>query len=598
MLTNINSYIIGMQSSVPAALGVLLLVLMAALGLGRIINRGHCGKFVQFALGLNLLAVAALPLTFALPGWVWGILLAVPAVFGIILLAESAGDWPLWLIGLGFFAVTMGSAFCPPYAWDEQVYQVGLIVRDIKANAFLFYPDNPYSAFPACGQVLMTLGVKLGGLNFPRLLVAALFVILFLWFYQWLKNFNWRLKYPLLFAFLLSPCILAMNRDVYMEIFIAVNLFAGMEAVVKERKHPVRSALLAGFFTGMAAAVKITAGGVALAILIVFWGMQKVRKLKYLGVFLAASFPALLFYAKSFLATGNPAYPFASNFLKPGSADAAAETYHRLLGTHFYGVDGLFGVFTGWFFAIYDEPLFDGIVLGWQFLIIFLAAIAMIKNRRFACFALAGLVIYFYWALTSQQSRFMLPLLFFAGYFALRFLRRFTPKIQLGIGAALIILSVVSIEMPFVGHYYYCWKFFPDSRQNPVKVLKIGCREPDYLAMLDFCQSYLKPGERTMLLFERRTLYFPGDYVLGTPYFQAQFFTPVPDDANQVYDVLKQNNITYLFIGATGRNPDHLESYDPENMKLTLLLRQLIRENKLSLINVPDSGDYNLLRIN
>lgn len=598
MLPNINNYIIAMQSSVPASLGVLTLVLLAALGLGRLVDRRNPSKFIQFALGLNLLAVAALLLTFALPTWGWGILLAVLAVFGIMRLAESADDWPLWLIGLGFFAVTMGSAFCPPYAWDEQVYQVGLIVRDIKADAFLFYPDNPYSAFPACGQVLLTLGVKLGGLNFPRLLVAALFVILFLRFYWWLNLFNWRLKYPLLLAFLLSPCILAMNRDVYMEIFIAVNLFAGIEAAVKERKHPLKAALLAGFFAGMAAAVKITAGGAALAILIVFWGMQKARKFKYLGLFIAAGLPGLLFYAKSFLAAGNPVYPFASSWLKPGSADAAVETYHRLLGTHFYGVDGLFGVFTGWFFAIYDEPLFDGIVLGWQFLIVFLAAVAMLKNRRFACFALAGLVIYFYWAVTSQQSRFMLPLLFFAGYFALRFLRRFTPKIQLGIGAALIILSIVSIEIPFVGHYYYCWKFFPWSRQKPAELLKLGGREGDYVAMLDFCQRYIKPGERTMLLFERRTLYFPGDYVLGTPYFQAQFFTPVPDDAGRVYDVLKQNNITYLFIGATGRNPDHLEAYDPENMKLTLLLRQLMRENKLSLVNVPDSGDYNLLRVN
>lgn len=597
MLTNINSYIIYLQSGVVAALGVLALVLLAALGLGRLIDRHNPGKFVQFALGLNGLAIAAM-LTFVLPTWLWGAILAGLAAWGLAALPDRRGDWPLWATGLAFFAVTMGSAFCPPYAWDEQVYQVGLIVRDSSNQAFLFYPDNPYSAFPACGQVLMTLGVKLGGLNFPRLLVSALFVILFLWFYQWLKRFNWRLKYPLLLAFLLSPCILAMNRDVYMEIFIAVNLFAGVTATVRERKRPVRAALLAGFFAGMAAAVKITAGGVALAILIVFWGLQKQRKIKYFGYFVAATLPALLFYVKSFLATGNPAYPFGSNLLKPGSADAAAETYHRLLGTHFYGVDGLFGVFTGWFFAIYDEPLFDGIVLGWQFLIIFVAAIAMLKNRKFACFTLAGLVIYFYWALTSQQSRFMLPLLFFAGYFALWFLRRFSPKIQLGIGAALLIASIVSIEIPFVGHYYYCWKFFADSRQHPIKVLNLGVREPDYLAMLDYCHKTIRPGERTMLLFERRTLYFPGDYVLGTPYFQAEFFTPVPDDAARVYDVLKQNNITYLFIGATGRNPDHLESYDPENMKLTLLLRQLIRENKLSLINVPDSGDYNLLRVN
>jgi len=598
MLTNINSYIISLQSSVPAALGVLALVLLAALGLGRLVDRRNPSMFVQFALGLNALAIAAL-LTFVLPPWLWGVILAGLAAWGLAALADRLRDWPLWGGGMVFFGVTMGSAFCPPYAWDEQVYQVSLILRDLSNHAFLFYPDNPYSAFPACGQVLMTLGVKLGGLNFPRLLVAALFVILFLWFYQWLKHFNWRLKYPLLLAMLLSPCILAMNRDVYMEIFIAVNLFAGVQTAIQERKHPTRAALLAGFFAGMAAAVKITAGGVSLAILILFWGLQKKRKLKSTLCFISvAAAGAIFFYAKSFLAAGNPVYPFASGWLKPGSADAAVETYHRLLGTHFYGVDGLFGVFTGWFFAIYDEPLFDGIVLGWQFLIIFLAAIAMLKNRRFACFSLAGLVIYFYWALTSQQSRFLLPLLFFAGYFALRFLRRFSFKIQLGIGVVLIALTMVSIEMPFLGHYYYCWKFFPDSRQNPVKILKIGGREPDYLAMLDFCSRNIGVKDRTMLLFERRTLYFPGDYVLGTPYFQAKFFTPVPENAQNVYEILKQNRITYLFIGATGRNPDHLESYDPENMKLTTLLRQLMRENKLSLVNVPDSGDYNLLRVN
>ena len=104
-------------------------------------------------------------------------------------------------------------------------------------------------------------------------------------------------------------------------------------------------------------------------------------------------------------------------------------------------------------------------------------------------------------------------------------------------------------------------------------------------------------NSRVLLLFERRGLFVPREYRIGTPYFQEQFFTPVPERPDAVLDALWREKIDYILVGATEQNPEHLEVYDRENLKLSLLLRSLLRAGSLRLIPVPGGGDYTLLAV-
>ena len=115
--------------------------------------------------------------------------------------------------------------------------------------------------------------------------------------------------------------------------------------------------------------------------------------------------------------------------------------------------------------------------------------------------------------------------------------------------------------------------------------------------VLDHLSRKTPERSRVLLLFERRGLFVPREYRVGTPYFQERFFTPVPDRADAVLETLRHEGIDYILVGATEQNPEHLERYDRENLKLSLHLRSLLRSGALRLVTVPGGGDYTLLAV-
>lgn len=103
-----------------------------------------------------------------------------------------------------------------------------------------------------------------------------------------------------------------------------------------------------------------------------------------------------------------------------------------------------------------------------------------------------------------------------------------------------------------------------------------------------------------MLLFDRRGLYVPRDYVLGTPFFQEAYFTPVPENPGDVSATLTRGGISHIVIltgGESRRNPDPVPDFDEQNEQLTLLLHELLKKGELENIPVPGSGRYLLLKV-
>lgn len=127
--------------------------------------------------------------------------------------------------------ITAAPAFVPPFSWDEQSYQVALMYRYLEQGSTAVVADNPYSALSSMPHFLMLWGVRLGGVNFPRLLVLGCCLIAVPWIYLLLLRFGRKTALVLTAAFLLSPLTGGMWREVYLEPFILLNLLAGAAAI-------------------------------------------------------------------------------------------------------------------------------------------------------------------------------------------------------------------------------------------------------------------------------------------------------------------------------------------------------------------------------
>ena len=616
-------YINTLSNSPQLALIVLALTLAGAYGLANLVTscfpptKNHQLAIpLKLVLGLDLAALLELLCAkFILTAPIvtlWSTLILL-SLYGFYRLGRDLGKLPNrpWLITICalFGLYTLGSALCLPYAWDEQTYQAALITQYLERGSVAVLPDNPYSALASMNHFILLLPFRLGGVLMFKLQVWANFLIILPWLYLLLEKRGKIVAAILTLAVALSPVSAVLNRTAYAESYIILNLLSGLTALRLYRPQPRRLGILIGWFAGMAAAVKLTGMGVSLLLTILYLRTLKTDQIRRLGLFaVGALLGAGPFYLRVLLNTGNPFYPYASKFFAPGNLAASlVELYHTKLGTHLYGLNGIAGVFSGWITAAFNSKIYDGVVLGWQFLLmaIITAAAAwwMIrtspKRLKWLLYPLlATLALYGFWAVSSQQTRFLYPLLFLAAMGAGWGLKRFNPKVR-QFGLIVITLgALLSLFVPGIKHYLQAWKLRTLSQGKPIEFLSFAAKDREYFAMLDYIGENLPRDSKILLIFERRGLYLPRPYEIGTPCFQAKYFTPVPDDMAEALMVIKHSQADYLLIGGSTQDPDYLEEYNEINAKLATLLRELLRNHALMLVEVPDAASYTLLKVN
>lgn len=626
---SLNELIIRMQGAWQEPLLALPVLLLAAYAAGRGVLRlfraGRGAHLPALVFGLDLLALlfrVGDRIILLLPtGWLWA-LSALPAACGAVLLARTLRsrfrrDWPLWLAVLLLAGITAAPAFVPPFSWDEQSYQVALPVRYLAEGSTAVLADNPYSALSSMPHFLMLWGVKLGGIDFPRLLVLACYLIAVPWFYLLLRRFGRNTALAFTAAFLFSPLVIGMWREAYLEPFILLNLMAGAAALRLFRRRLDCAAPLAGFAAGMAAAVKLTGGAASLAVAGMFFAalasdrVPRGRIVRLLWYFCMAALAATIpFYWRPLAATGNPFYPFGAALLDPASSAAAVEVYHSLLGTGRFGISGIESLFSSWILVAFRMEIYDGYLTGWQFpLMLALGAAAWYRAARksgrrllpFLWAAGGGALYYLFWCLSSQQSRFLLPFLFPAAFFAASGLALLPGKWRNGALVLIAAGTLFSFQPTAWKNFYFAWRSLEVGRKAPADFLRFATREKEYGNVLDFLARTVPADARTMLIFDRRGLYVPGRCVLGTPCFQEKYFTPVPKTAEVVDAQLRQGGIDYIVIltgGESKRNPDQVSDFDAENERLTLHLLELLKQEKLAFVPIPESGRYRLLKVN
>ena len=568
------------------------LLLFAARGIGCLLLPRRRDEFIRFALGAAVLALLYPWWWRNAPGWLGGILL-LPAARGVwdIPWKTLKDDWRLYLVLGGFGVFTLASAFLPPYVWDEQVYQTLLYARFPETAGKI---DNPYSAYPLLPHFFMMWVRSWGGLSLPRLTVWLL--SLFLGGKLYLETRR-RCKSPVFAAVaaavvMLSPLALVLHNGFYAESFVALFALAGFLTLENPTEDygagsEARRQLLAGVFAGACVAVKLTGVGAALMLAII------ASKRRYFRCFAAAAvFAALPFFIRPWLTFGNPVYPFGSALW--GSEKAKlVENVFRALGSD-YGTGKIVGTATGWLTVCFaGGKVYDGVVCGFGVLALtLLLFFGLWRSRDKSSLVSFGALAagYFFWAMTSQQSRFLYPLLFVAVLLLADNFHVFEGR-NMRLAAILLpaVGAVVSWQMlyPQLKTHVTAWRIIPMARREPGRFLVLTTNDPGYFNALKLLGRVAPAEARVLLLGERRGLYVPRRFEHGSPLFQEARLTPVPKTADELWQGIK--DFDYVLLGSGQNRIDHLERYNQVDALLERHLSTLQRRGKVRLVRVPEN---------
>jgi hypothetical protein len=389
-----------------------------------------------------------------------------------------------------------------------------------------------------------------------------------------------------------------MLRAFYVESFITFFGFAGCLLIFNCKKEQNFCCIaLAGVMAGAAAAVKLTGVGVSLMLFILLLSDRE-KRCWWWCFAEAAMITAFPFFLRVWIACGNPCYPYFSVIFNRTDSALSVENFYRALGSS-YGIGALPGIFFNWLIASVDASNYDGIALGCQFVVftvIIIAAVIRSKGGHkmlLRCtVALAGGWIF--WNLTSQQTRFLYPLLWASAFLTVYALSVYSLKLrQISLlflaGSAAITFYV---ELAQFKHYILAWNTVGEARKNPGHFAAWVHDELPYaelILQLEELREY-----KVALLWERRTLYLPDNVEIITPGFQEKL-TPAPQDADALYVFLQ--NYDYLVIRQPLTDVDKAVENSPDAVKLNELILELLRQGKVEPFRWTSDGQLSILRI-
>ena len=277
---------------------------------------------------------------------------------------------------------------------------------------------------------------------------------------------------------------------------------------------------------------------------------------------------AMPFYLRPWLLTGNPFYPYYSDWFSSDLARLEMSRFHHALGSRF-GDHSPVSLIINLVRLAFDNQPFDG-DFGWQWLIIFALAIAgLVWTRRrltpFTVFAaLAFGWLYLFWFFTAQQARFALPGILAVMPLAALGLSRLHGKQRKLILAALLTAVIFSAPWRTAGRYVGSWMTVAGIIKPADYVrISIDDKESEYSQLTQAVFETTPSDARLMLFFEHRSFYVPRACVIGTPFFQEQSFMPPEPfaDSARFMEVLALERITHVVMPDRPIGPDRSDAW-------------------------------------
>ncbi len=592
------------------AIGVILL------RVGRLRIRRHPvdASLLAALLGLDLLSLAMLAIgqVALLPRPVLQALLMAGTLAAVAIVVVrrrelTALSVHLWgrrkrlLLFLPLLVLPLGKAMTAPIGWDELVYHLTVPAQWLADGKIAVYPDNPYSGLPSGVELLYTLAMGAGNLIAPGSLNYLVWLLTIATLYRVVRRFArpWSAG-VLAVVFACSTVTLTLVYETYVELFLLLNVL-GMLLVLRHypAARQVRVPVLMGALLGGAACgIKLT--GIMLPALLLPLLWHRRRHLSWrLAAGGAALFLAIVacYYARPYLAMGNPLHPYYARLFTPGDRLAVlVSEYHHHLTTARYGAKSLVEVVLsplhlGWMRGRYDGAL------GWPWLLILAAAVVALARRPLLWrWGIGGMLCYLLWLASAQQARFVLPAVVVAYVLAAWTLHELPGRWRL---AATILLLAVGLWDSRLGD--------PRLIRDQWAVLagRSSMREyvapwvgNDYLAAVDAVGLHTEPDARLLLLIEKRALYIERHVELGTPFMQGAYLTPPElhdDSPKELADYLRRERFDYLLVGLPLRDPDQLSWYNERMNGLMAVIGEAARGGQLEA--VWQRQPYLLLRV-
>lgn len=529
-------------SDILSYLALLLLFLLIAGSLGKIIIRLIAGNdsgelrervpLISIALGLGALSLIMFVLGVLglfYPATAYSILLAG----GLLGLKEARGLWQSLRATLGrgrlelsFFealllltlamALLMGflGALAPPFLGDDMVYHLVAPKAYLANHRIIEIPRNIYTYFPMGTEMLYVLAMLLKNDVLAKLIHYLFGVLIVISIYRYAGQVGLPRRHGLMAAaiFYTVPTVWYISAwsayiDLALAFFLTTALFAYIESYRSPRRiWPVVSGLSLGFALG----TKFT----ALYMVPVFLLGLAIREAARPGERSAGAtlknilLPVILcllvpspWYIKNIYYTGNPFFPFFLDIIPTrevaGWDAERARNYLAMLG-RYGGPEKSVGdyLLLPWNLTVnakFVAPrFFDGII-GPVFLMV-LPAFFLLRGRLakeikiIVCF---GALYFAFWAFSSQQARFLVPLLpplSLAAAWSVENLtsaRRAEPAAPARLRRCLLSLVVLALLANLLTIAYYF------SSYNPLSYVAGLESRRDYLAKrLDYYELY------------------------------------------------------------------------------------------------------------
>ena len=575
-------------------IGWLIVLNLAAWSLGGPCERalrppaGRSGFTLLYRMGLGFAALSVIVLALAAlhaldPRILYGSIL-ISAVAAVVALVREwrrrPGGWPpradAWLV-LAAIPLCLNAflgAFTPDPGWDALTYHLAIPERYLFANGIVVTPFSHLGAYPFLMEMLFVPALFLEGPSLATLLHFEFGILL-------LGAVHVAARRISRMAGILAPAILLADPLFYRELSWAYNdltlAFYALLAVVALEEWAASSGpslpLHAGAFAGICVLVKVQGTFVLAALLIVLWifpgrraGTKLAASLILVAVTLLVCSPWLI---RNLVFTGNPVAPLfqtvfqraGAEFFDPIAIEQCTVFLSRIgMGR---GLDAF--LMLPWNLVMRTVPGMYSNSFGYQvtplYVLCVLAALLHPEIRRqplMRRLLVAGGVLTYFWFLSFQEARFLLPALScfaVAGGCALAALTAGLPdwgRIIPALPVAGLIYCQALFLQELPARYGYAL--------GGLSIEEFESRDP-VEAAAHALRGVMGPRDRLLLFGESRAFFFRGlDYV---PYHinegsQVLQWTHRQSDLDALRCALLTQGVTHVLV-----NVEHLQMFPP-----------------------------------
>ncbi|MDP3541353.1 MAG: glycosyltransferase family 39 protein, partial [Elusimicrobiota bacterium] len=479
---------------------------------------------------------------------------------GSLRLPRRSGAVPPWKTGLAaalgfsFFHILV-NALAPPVGWDALAYHLAIPRLYLDADAVRRIPWLLQSYWPHLLELIYAAPLALGRESCAALLHAAIGAALVFTVYRVGREeggeaVGWTAA-ALLAA---QPVFLEVAAEPHCDAALALFHLLACLCLWRWSKEGGGGLLAAaGLCSGLAAAVKLQ--GLALTGVLLVWLLLAPRRRAGAAAFLIwAALPAAPWYLKTWLAAGNPVWPFYSGLFGGRSQpELVAEGLVRLSTWRFPRDAGLL-----WRY-------------GPQFLLLPAAALAALAAGRgprlpprvwFLFLATAPLVLIT--ARYHEGWRYLLPLMpaiaLAAGWWCVAACR--LPGPRRAAAALFVALGLWPAAASTQSNELFAVLALHSRAMPGVPAAEVyRARQLPFYLFYRKAEAAVPPGERVLLFREIRGYHLRADYQWGDPVMQTQILYDRIGSPEALREALEQRRLNFVLIneanGLYGPNEDY-----------------------------------------